>query len=240
MELQADVQSVIVTPKVEDSDTHITGLMSDHRSPHTSVSQGPSDGERMLLSNTSMQPATLPVSQLETTSMPDESVVPCRAPSDLLPESPQNTPASNSCQPVIVSDVHSGAQQSCASHSQDSAKYPVSPMDLGSNDDTHSTKSIHERGPFMDSGAPCVPAPLVPLPESDVEGDHSSESSRDEDDASTADSSSSQNSDAYLTSNVGRTSPPSDPDPQSAVRPSKHSPLGTPPYVHPSFVRCGR
>ena len=215
MEPQTDIPSVI--PTVEDSDTHITRLMEDRQPPHD-VSQGSSDGEHMHLSNTSTQPATPPVPQLETTLMPDESVVPYRTSSDSLPELPQNPPASDACQPVIASDVHRGAQQLCASHSQDSAKYSVSPMDLGSDDNTHSTKSTRECGPCMDSAAPCVPAPLVPLPESDVEEDHSSESSRDEDDGSTAGSSSSQNSDAYSTST-------DDPDPPSAVRPSKHSPL---------------
>jgi len=74
----------------------------------------------------------------------------------------------------------------------------------------------------MDLSAPSLPPPgplLVPLPESDVEEDHSSESSQDEDTASTA-SSSSQNSDAYSTSIGGRTSPSSDPDPQNTVQPS--------------------
>src|SRR6266404_7990933 len=49
------------------------------------------------------------LSQLETPPMSDESLIPC--PSDSVPESPQNAPASDACQPVIISDVHSESQQ---------------------------------------------------------------------------------------------------------------------------------
>lgn len=225
--MDPDIQSV--TPKVED-DTHITGLMADHH-PHDAVSKVPSDGKHMPLSNTSMQPATPPVPQLETIS---ESVIPYPTLSDSLPESPQNALASNACHPVIVSDVHSGAQQAYASLSQDSAECSVSPMDSGSDDNTHGKKSTHESGcPSVDLGVPSVAVPcpsLVPLPESDVEEDQSSESSRDEEAASNA-SSSSQNSDDTASTD-GRTSPLSDPDPQIPVQPSKQSPLETPSYVH--------
>ncbi|KAH8977822.1 hypothetical protein EDB92DRAFT_691441 [Lactarius akahatsu] len=208
---------------MEDSDTRITGLMADRQPPHNAMSQGPSDGEHVSLSNTLMQPETHPVSQLETTSMPDESLVPCHTPSDLLPDSPQNVPAPDACQPAIVSDVRSGTQQAFASPSPDSAGYSVAHMDSGSDDNTYSTNSIHEcGGSFVDLSTPSVPSPcplLVPLPESDVEEDPFSESLQDEGVASTA-SSSSENSDAYTTSTGGRTSPSGDPEPQNVVQPS--------------------
>ncbi|KAH9018232.1 hypothetical protein EDB83DRAFT_2400623 [Lactarius deliciosus] len=208
---------------MEDSDARITGLMADPQPPHNAMSQGPSDGEHVSLSNTPMQPETLPVSQLETTSMPDESLIPCHTPSDLLSDSPQNVPAPDVCQPAIVSDVHSGAQQAFASPSPDSAEYSVAHMDSGSDDNTYGTNSVHEcGGPFVDLSTPSIPSPcplLVPLPESDVEEDPSSESLQDEGVASTA-SSSSDNSDAYTSSTGGRTSPSGDPEPQNVVQPS--------------------
>lgn len=74
----------------------------------------------------------------------------------------------------------------------------------------------------MDSSTPSVPPPYplhVPLPESDVEEDRPSESSRDEGVAGTA-GSRSRNSDAYTTSTGERTSPSSNSDPQNVVRPS--------------------
>ncbi|KAH9168397.1 hypothetical protein EDB89DRAFT_1992287 [Lactarius sanguifluus] len=207
---------------MEDSDTRITGLMADHQPPHNAMSQGPSDGGHVSLSNTPMQPETLPVSQLETTSMPDESLIPCHTPSDSLPDSPQNVPAPDASQPAIVSDVHSGTQQAFTSPSPDSAEYSVAHMDSGSDDNTYSTNSIHEcGGPFVDLSTPSIPSPcplLVPLPESDVEEDPS-ESLQDEGVANTA-SSSSENSDAYTTSTGGRTSPSGDPEPQNVVQPS--------------------
>ncbi|KAI9435089.1 hypothetical protein H4582DRAFT_1972780 [Lactarius indigo] len=166
----------------QDPDTHITGLMADHQPPHNAVPQGPSDGEHMFLSNTPMQPAT-------------------------LPDSPQNVPVPDAFQPAIVSDGHSGVQEACASPPQDPAEYSVAHMDSDSDDNTQSTKSIHEcGGPFVDLSPPSVPSPgplLVPLPESDVEEDPSSEPLQDDDVASTA-----------------KTSPSGDPDPQNVVQPS--------------------
>lgn len=233
-----------VTPKVEDSDTDINSLMADRQPPHNAVPQVPSDGEHMFLSHASTQPATPPVSQLETTSMPDESVIPCPTLSDSLPETPQNAPASDDCHPAIISDVHGGAQQACASHSHDSAKYLVAHMDSGSddNDDTHTIDSIHECGsPFVVLSSPSDPPTsplLVPLPESDDE-DYSSESTGDGGVSGTADGMS-QNSDANTTSTDGRASPSNDQVPSNVVQPSKHSLLETPSYVHAPIARYGR
>jgi hypothetical protein len=207
-----------VTPNVEDSDTRITGLMADHQPPHNAVSQVPSDGGHTLLSNTSTQLAAPPISQLAT-SMPDESVIPAPTPSDSLPELPQNAPAPDDSQPAIISDVHGGAQQAGALLSQDSVKDAVTPMDSGSDYDIHSS----------DCGSPFThPSPaFVPLPESDVEEDYSSESMRDDGALSTADGTH-QNSDVNTTSTGEGTSPSGNPDSPNAAQPSKHSPPETP------------
>src|ERR1700761_7579525 len=107
--MEPDFRSM--TPKVEDSDTDIISLMADRQPPHNAVPQVPPDGEHMLLSHTSTQPTTPPVSQLEPTPMPDESVIPRPTLSDSLPETPQNAPASDDYYPAIVSEVHGGAHQ---------------------------------------------------------------------------------------------------------------------------------
>lgn len=209
--MEPDFQSV--TPKVEDSDTRITaGLMADHQPPHDAVPQGPSDGEHTLLSNTSTRPATPPILQLAT-SMPDESVVPCPTQSNSLPESPQNAPAPDDCQPAIVSDVLGAAQQACDLPSQDPARYPVAPMDSGSDDDIHTT----------DCESPSISpwALLVPLPESDVEDDHSSESKPDDVVSGTADGR--HHSDVNTNSTGVGASPSGNPDSPNAVQPSKYS-----------------
>ena len=210
--MEPDNQSV--TPKVEDLDTHAPDLMADHQHPHNAVSQRPSDGEHTLLSNVSLQPATPPVSQLET-SMPDESVIPCPTPSDSLPESPQNTPPPYDYQPEISSDVHGGPQQACALPSQDSADALT---DSGSDDDIHITdyeSSLIE--PW---------ALLTPLPESDVEEDYPSGSMQDDGVAGTADVTN-QNSDINTNSTGGGNAPSNNPE-ENDVQPSKQSPPGTP------------
>ena len=233
-----------VTPRVEDSDPDIISLMADHQPPHNAVPQVPSDGEHVFLSHTSTQPATPPVSQLETTSMPDESVIPCPTLSDSLPETPHNASTSDDYQPAIISGVHVGAHDACASPSHDSAKYLDVPLDSGSddNDNTHAIDSIQECGsPFVVLSAPSdsPTSPLfVPLPESDDE-DYSSESTRDGGVPGTVDGMS-QDSDANTTSTGGRTSPSSGPAPPNAVQPSKHSHLETPFNVHASIARHGR
>jgi hypothetical protein len=207
-----------VTPIVEDSDTRMAGLMADHQPPHNAVPQRPSDGEHTLFSNTCTQPATPPISQLAT-SMPDESVIPSPIQSDSLPEPPQNAPAPDDSQHAIVSDVHGGAQQAGALPSQDSPKYSVTPMDSGSDYDIHSTEC---GSPFT----PPSPA-LVPLPESDVEEDHSSESMWDDGVPSMAERMQ-QNSDVNTNSTGEGTSPSGNPDLPDAVQPSKHSRPETP------------
>ena len=199
--------------------------MADGQPPHDAVSQVPSDGGHVFHSNTSAQPATPPVSQLETTTMPNESVIPCPTTlSDSLPEAPRNP---DDCQPAIVSDVHDGVP------SHDPAKYSVAPVDSGSDDDdhVHTTDSIHECGsPFVVLSSPSDPSPgplHVPLPESDSED---SESTRVEGVSGTADGRS-QYSDAYTSSSDGRSSP-SDPDPPNVARPSKHSHVEISSCVH--------
>ncbi|KAF8267449.1 hypothetical protein EI94DRAFT_1328300 [Lactarius quietus] len=90
-----------------------------------------------------------------------------------------------------------------------------------SSDDN--TESIHEcENPIIGSSAPSVPSPyplLVPLPESDVEEDHSSESSRDGGVSGTANGMS-QNPDTDTTSSGGDTSPSGNPDPLNEAQPS--------------------
>ena len=210
--MEPDYQSM--TPKVEDSDTRITSLMADHQPPHNAVPQRPSDGEPTLLSNASLQPATPPVSQLET-SMPDESVIPCPTPSDSLPKSPQNAPPPDDYQPAIVPDVHGGPQQACAPHSQDSADAHT---DSGSDDDIHTTDY---ESSFIDPWAL-----IVPLPESDVEEDHPSGSIQDDGVAGTADVRN-QNSDVNTNSTGVGTSPSNSPNSPDAIQPSKQSLPGT-------------
>jgi hypothetical protein len=201
--------------------------MADRQPPDNVVPQVPSDGGHLLHSNKSTQPATPPVSHLETTtSMPDESVIPCPTTlSDSIPETPRNA---DDYQPAIVSDVHDGAP------SHDPAKYSVAPMDSGSDDSDHihTTDSIHECGsPFVVLSAPSDPSPCplhVPLPESDEED---SETTRDEGVSGTEDGKS-QHSDAYTSSTDGRTSPLSDPDSPNVVQPSKHSRVETSSCAH--------
>ncbi len=215
-----------MTPKVEDAGTHITSLMADCQPPHDAAPQVPSSGEHIPLSNTTMRPATPRLSQLETPPMSDESLIPC--PSDSVPESPQNAPAPDACQPVIISDVHSEAQQAILSP-QERAEYSVASMDPDSDNSPHCAKyDCESRSPLSVPNVP-IPSPLlVPLPESDVEEDHPSESWPSEGATGTA-GGRSQNSDAYTSSTGERTAPRNDPD---VARPSKFSSIDAPSYVH--------